>query len=156
MLFSRSQCKTNGKFFPRSDADEVIGIACSVTDINCKDEPSTAPDSKHKMFGFCLKSVKPRTMAAYTFWYDDERELLSDFLFFVTRVINADVIEHYNGSGFDLPYLVNRAAHLGLPNFNLMGRSRNRRLNLSQMTNKGKEKNFVEIEARVSPGVTPR
>ena len=38
------------------------------------------------------------------------------------RIADPDIITGYNINNFDMPYLLNRAKHLNVPNFHFMGR----------------------------------
>ena len=50
-----------------------------------------------------------------------ETELLQKWAEFV-RQSDPDIITGYNIQNFDLPYLLNRAKHLNVPNFHFLGR----------------------------------
>lgn len=57
--------------------------------------------------------------------FEDERELLLRWRDLVLEA-DPDVIIGYNMVNFDLPYLLNRAETLGIPQFWTWGRIRNR------------------------------
>lgn len=141
-VFLDIECVTNGKFFPRSDQDHVIQVSLSLNRLHDK--------GHYTSYLFSLREVREVPNADHIFWYDDEREMLRELYLFLVTVVDPDVIGHHNGNGFDLPYLVNRAAILGLPDFNLLGRSLEKRVYLYQQENKGRDKHFADLEGRVN------
>ena len=55
--------------------------------------------------------------------FETEAEMLLAWRDFMLQV-DADVITGYNIVNFDVPYLLNRAEHLKLPDFSVFGRAR--------------------------------
>jgi len=71
---------------------------------------------------FCLKSCSP-IPGCKIYAYDTERQLLTEWAKFV-RKMDADILTGYNIVNFDLPYLLNRAAYLKIPEFAYLGRQK--------------------------------
>ena len=70
------------------------------------------------------------------------------------REVDPDVITGYNICNFDLPYLLNRARHLKLNNFNYLGRMKDLKSvikeTMIQSKQMGKRENkSINIEGRV-------
>ena len=70
------------------------------------------------------------------------------------RLADPDIITGYNINNFDLPYLLNRAKHLNVPNFHFMGRVKGIKSQIKetilQSKQMGKRENkVINIEGRV-------
>ena len=74
---------------------------------------------------FCLNSCSP-IAGAKVYCYETEKEMLREWAKFV-RKLDPDILTGYNIVNFDLPYLIERAKVLSLPNFSYLGRQKNAR-----------------------------
>jgi len=84
---------------------------------------------------------------AEVFEFEKEEELLMDFRDFVLAT-DPDIITGYNIVNFDWPYLLNRAETLGIRDFCVLGRNRDRtRLRVNDFG--GRVVNEVNIDGRV-------
>lgn len=135
------ECNTNGKRFPVSDKDAIVALSIVAAKLE---------DKIPRKYVFSLKSVRKVRDADEIFWYNSERELVDEFHTFLTKILNPDQYEHMNGNQFDWPYLINRARILGLPNFDLIGRSLTKRVYFEVLTNKFREKHFVHMDGRIN------
>ncbi|PRW18348.1 DNA polymerase delta catalytic subunit [Chlorella sorokiniana] len=111
------ECQGRKGHFPEPDKDPVIQIASLVTEFGQK-----GPTVRNIM---TLKSCAPIT-GAEVMSFEDERELLLRWRDLVLEA-DPDIIIGYNIVNFDLPYLLNRADTLKIPQFWTWGRIRNRR-----------------------------
>ncbi|KAJ7105079.1 ribonuclease H-like domain-containing protein [Mycena crocata] len=112
------ECLGREGVFPQPDVDSVIQISNMVSilgiHISCQ---TTAPFIRNVFtFGTC-SSIPGATVLSY----DDEALLLQAWSDFV-RQADPDLIIGFNIGGFDLPYLLDRAAALHLPQFPFLGR----------------------------------
>jgi DNA polymerase elongation subunit (family B) len=106
----------NGDRMCRYATDPVLSVAAYLYE--------TGAERGCAAFAFEVGSCDPQP-GARVFFYRDDRALLSDFRKFVIRC-RCDVLAAHNGNGFDLPYLVSRAKHLGLGDWDLLGPLRRR------------------------------
>ncbi|KAL4435029.1 hypothetical protein ABPG77_003854 [Micractinium sp. CCAP 211/92] len=111
------ECQGRKGHFPEPDKDPVIQIASLVTEFG-----KTAPTVRNIM---TLKSCAPIS-GAEVMSFEDEKDLLLRWRDLVLET-DPDVIIGYNIINFDLPYLLNRADTLKIPQFWTWGRIRNRR-----------------------------
>lgn len=108
---------TKGKpHFPKANLDEcsVIQIA-NVLTVQGED----APRAKNV---FVLNGCAD-IPGAKVYSFHSERDLLLAWAAYIITV-DPDVITGYNIVNFDFPYLLDRARHLGIPEFNFLGRLR--------------------------------
>lgn len=111
------ECQGRKGHFPEPEHDPVIQIASLVTEFGKKQ-----PAVRNIM---TLKSCAPIT-GAEVMSFDDEKALLLRWRDLVLEA-DPDIIIGYNIVNFDLPYLLNRADTLKIPQFWTWGRLRNRR-----------------------------
>ncbi|PSC71316.1 DNA polymerase delta catalytic subunit [Micractinium conductrix] len=111
------ECQGRKGHFPEPEKDPVIQIASLVTEFG-----KTTPTVRNIM---TLKSCAPIS-GAEVMSFEDEKQLLLRWRDLVLET-DPDVIIGYNIINFDLPYLLNRATTLQIPQFWTWGRLRNRR-----------------------------
>ena len=102
--------------FPEAKLDPVIQIA-SLVSVQGQDRPAVRNI-------LTLKSCAP-IAGAEVMSFEDERDLLMRWRDLLLET-DPDVIIGYNIVNFDLPYLLERADTLGIPQFGTWGRLRNR------------------------------
>ncbi|KAH9475065.1 DNA polymerase delta catalytic subunit [Psilocybe cubensis] len=100
---------------PNAQEDSVLQIGCMAANYG-----QTNP---YLRTIFTLKSCSP-IEGAQVLSYDNERELLMAFRNFVIEV-DPDVVTGYNIAQFDIPFLLNRADALEIPEFPYLGRVKN-------------------------------
>jgi DNA polymerase delta subunit 1 len=101
------ECAGRKGIFPEANVDPVIQIANVV---------SRYGESKPFVRNvFCMDTVSP-IVATQILSFSNEGEMLMKWRDFLEEV-DPDVIIGYNTSGFDFPYLLDRAKHLKLPKF---------------------------------------
>lgn len=98
--------------FPTADKDPVIQI-CAYLLVQGEDEPRFS-------VAFVLDTCSPIVGSAL-YQFEDERHLLMAWHNFI-RIIDADIITGYNIARFDWPYLVERAATIGINEFGELSR----------------------------------
>ncbi|KAI8981525.1 ribonuclease H-like domain-containing protein [Pilobolus umbonatus] len=108
------ECIVREKVFPQAQVDPVIQIA-SVVQV----QGQTSPFINNI---FTLNTCAP-IEGAHVLSFADERDLLSKWSKFFEEV-DPDVVVGYNTSKFDIPYLIDRAKFLGIPQFANLGRIR--------------------------------
>lgn len=69
--------------------------------------------------------------------FDTEEHLLESWAEFV-RTVDPDLLTGYNINNFDMPYLLDRAKHLKLRNFNFLGRIKSTRSVVKEVMNQTK------------------
>jgi DNA polymerase delta subunit 1 len=106
------ECAGRKGIFPDASIDSCIQIASVI-----KEFGSQAPMYRAI---FCLGSCA-QIPDAHVFAFESEMEMLSAWSSFFNRA-DPDVVIGYNISNFDFPYLLERARHLGLSDFSLLGR----------------------------------
>jgi DNA polymerase delta subunit 1 len=106
------ECAARKGCFPEADKDPVIQIANLVSV-----HGQTDPIVKNV---FVLGSCTP-IVGAHVLTFDSERELLEAWRQFFSE-IDPDVVIGYNTANFDIPYLMDRAATLGVHSFPFLGR----------------------------------
>lgn len=109
-------CTTNQGHFPEAQHDPVIQIASLVTVMG-----ESSPVVKNVM---TLRDCAP-IAGAEVMSFDDEKELLLRWRDLILET-DPDIIIGYNIVNFDLPYLLDRATTLNIPQFWTWGRMRNR------------------------------
>lgn len=101
------ECAGRKGIFPEANQDPVIQIANVVTKYGEK-----KPFIRNV---FCLDTTSS-IVATQILEYEKEDKMLSDWQQFLIRV-DPDIIIGYNISNFDFPYLLDRAKHLKVANF---------------------------------------
>lgn len=95
-----------------------------------------------------LEDADSPLQSAVKFEFADEKELLHAFASFVSDS-DPDLVLAHNGNGFDWPFLVRRAEHLGLSSFGLMvGRYLKKKPYMSEEKVKGHTRHNCEIPGR--------
>jgi DNA polymerase delta subunit 1 len=109
------ECAGRKGIFPEASQDSVIQIASMMT-IHGENKPRIRNV-------FTLKSCG-HIVGSEVFCYEKEEELLLAWSRFF-RAADPDVIIGYNITNFDIPYLLDRAAHLKVNDFAMLGRIAN-------------------------------
>ncbi|ESQ31505.1 hypothetical protein EUTSA_v10003565mg [Eutrema salsugineum] len=118
------ECAGRKGHFPEAKHDPVIQIANLVT-LQGEDQPFV----RNVM---TLKSCAP-IVGVDVMSFETEREVLLAWRDFI-RDVDPDIIIGYNICKFDLPYLIERAATLGIDEFPLLGRVKNSRVRVRDST----------------------
>ncbi|KAH6850735.1 DNA polymerase family B-domain-containing protein [Chaetomium sp. MPI-CAGE-AT-0009] len=108
------ECAGRKGIFPEAHTDSVIQIANVVTKYGDK-----KPFVRNV---FCLDTTSP-IVATQVMSFDKEEQMLSAWRDFLIEV-DADIITGYNISNFDFPYLLDRAKHLKVRDFEYWSRTR--------------------------------
>jgi DNA polymerase delta subunit 1 len=92
-------------------------------------------------------------VGSHVYSCDREADLLDRWAMFV-READPDIITGYNINNFDLPYLINRARHLGVRNFPYLGRVANTKSEIKETMIQSKqmgrrENKTINVEGRV-------
>ncbi|EGD74190.1 polymerase [Salpingoeca rosetta] len=138
------ECAGRKGVFPEPDKDPVIQIANMV-----QVEGESKPFVRNVFtLGTCAPIVGSKVIACKT-----EIELLESWSAFV-RECDPDIVTGYNITNFDLPFLMNRAKHLGARKFPYLGRLRNVQSKLSETKFSSKaygtrESKVTSMEGRV-------
>lgn len=109
------ECAGRKGIFPEANHDPVIQIANMVMRQGEKE-----PFLRNV---FTLNTCAP-IVGSQVLSYPTEREMLEKWSDFV-RALDPDILTGYNINNFDVPYLLNRAAHLKVHNFEYLGRIKN-------------------------------
>lgn len=138
------ECAGRKGIFPEPNHDPVIQIANMVIR-----QGETEPFLRNV---FTWKSCAP-IVGSQVLSYDKEEQLLDAWAEFV-RECDPDILTGYNINNFDVPYLINRAKHLKVKNFEFLGRIKNIRSVIKetviQSKQMGKRENkSVNFEGRV-------
>ncbi|XP_053671601.1 DNA polymerase delta catalytic subunit [Anopheles nili] len=138
------ECAGRKGIFPEAQHDPVIQIANMVIR-----QGEQEPFLRNV---FTLKSCGP-IVGAQVLSYETEQELLDKWACFV-RELDPDILTGYNINNFDVPYLLNRASHLKVKNFEYLGRVTNIRSIIKDTVIQSKqmgrrENKFVNFEGRV-------
>ncbi|CAI9108744.1 OLC1v1008422C1 [Oldenlandia corymbosa var. corymbosa] len=138
------ECAGRKGHFPEPTHDPVIQVANLVT-LQGEDQPFV----RNVM---TLKSCAP-IAGVDVMSLDTEKEVLLAWRDFI-REVDPDIIIGYNICKFDLPYLIQRAEVLGLPEFPILGRIRNSRVRVRDTTFSSRqygtrESKEVTVEGRV-------
>ncbi len=107
------ECAGRKGIFPEANVDPVIQIANVVTKYGDK-----KPFVRNV---FCLDTTSP-IVATQIFSFTDEKQMLSSWRNFLEKV-DPDIITGYNIANFDFPYLLDRAKHLKVQNFEYWSRT---------------------------------
>lgn len=138
------ECAGRKGVFPEAEVDPVIQIASLVT-IHGQAEPIIKNV-------FVLNTCAPITGAS-VYSFETESQLLRAWREFVVTA-DVDLITGYNINNFDLPYLINRAAALGVTDFPFLGRVRGEKTTMRDTTFSSKafgtrENKEIAISGRV-------
>ncbi len=107
------ECAGRKGIFPEANVDPVIQIANVVTKYGDK-----KPFVRNV---FCLDTTSP-IVATQILSFNDEKQMLSSWRNFLEKV-DPDIITGYNIANFDFPYLLDRAKHLKVQNFEYWSRT---------------------------------
>ncbi|KAH8898496.1 DNA polymerase delta catalytic subunit [Thozetella sp. PMI_491] len=108
------ECAGRKGIFPEPNMDPVIQIANVVTKYGDK-----KPFVRNV---FCLDTTSP-IVATQILAFSDEKDMLSSWRDFLEKV-DPDIITGYNIANFDFPYLLDRARHLKVRDFDYWSRTR--------------------------------
>ncbi|XP_058461751.1 DNA polymerase delta catalytic subunit [Malaya genurostris] len=138
------ECAGRKGIFPEPQHDPVIQIANMVIR-----QGEQEPFLRNV---FTLKGCAP-IVGSQVLSYDSEQELLDKWASFV-RELDPDILTGYNINNFDIPYLLNRASHLKVKNFEYLGRVTDIRSVIKETVIQSKqmgrrENKFVNFEGRV-------
>ncbi|XP_058835484.1 DNA polymerase delta catalytic subunit [Topomyia yanbarensis] len=138
------ECAGRKGIFPEPQHDPVIQIANMVIR-----QGEQEPFLRNV---FTLKACAP-IVGSQVLSYDSEQELLDKWASFV-RELDPDILTGYNINNFDIPYLLNRAHHLKVKNFEYLGRVTDIRSVIKETVIHSKqmgrrENKFVNFEGRV-------
>lgn len=109
------ECAGRKGIFPEPQHDPVIQIASMVIR-----QGELEPYVRNV---FTLKSCAP-IVGSQVLSFESESEMLAKWSDFF-RELDPDIITGYNINNFDWPYLINRAKHLKVENFDFLGRIKN-------------------------------
>lgn len=138
------ECQGRKGHFPEAQHDPVIQIASLVTVFGEK-----SPAVKNILtLGSCAPITGAEVMS-----FNDEKQLLMRWRDLMVET-DPDIIIGYNIVNFDLPYLLDRATTLGLPQFHAWGRLRGRKVRIRDARFSSKaygthEYKEITIEGRV-------
>ncbi|XP_034110049.1 DNA polymerase delta catalytic subunit [Drosophila albomicans] len=138
------ECAGRRGIFPEAKMDPVIQIANMVIR-----QGESEPFIRNV---FTLKECAP-IIGSQVLCYDKEQQLLDKWAAFV-REVDPDILTGYNINNFDIPYLLNRAAHLKVQGFEYLGRIKNIRSVIKEQVLQSKqmgrrENQYVNFEGRV-------
>ncbi|EDW18790.1 DNA polymerase delta catalytic subunit isoform X2 [Drosophila mojavensis] len=138
------ECAGRKGIFPEAKVDPVIQIANMVIR-----QGETEPFIRNV---FTLKECAP-IIGSQVLCFAQETQLLDKWGAFV-REVDPDILTGYNINNFDVPYLLNRAAHLKVKNFEYLGRIKNIRSVIKEQVLQSKqmgrrENQYVNFEGRV-------
>ncbi|KAG9457177.1 hypothetical protein H6P81_001685 [Aristolochia fimbriata] len=138
------ECAGRKGLFPEPTHDPVIQVANLVT-LQGEDQPFIRNIMTLKS---CAPIVGVDVMSFHT-----EKDVLLAWRDFI-REVDPDIIIGYNICKFDLPYLIERAEALKIPEFPILGRIRNSRVRIKDTTFSSRqlgmrESKEVTIEGRV-------
>nr|XP_031863513.1 DNA polymerase delta catalytic subunit [Kwoniella shandongensis]KAA5530585.1 DNA polymerase delta catalytic subunit [Kwoniella shandongensis] len=106
------ECAGRKGIFPEANIDPVIQIAAMVT---------RHGESKPFVRNVFTLNTCAHIVGSQVIEFQDERQMLQEWRKFVEKA-DPDVIIGYNTSNFDLPYLLDRAKALKIPDFAFLGR----------------------------------
>ncbi|ORX91873.1 hypothetical protein K493DRAFT_325449 [Basidiobolus meristosporus CBS 931.73] len=138
------ECAGRKGVFPEASMDPVIQIASMVT---------VQGQSKPFIKNVFTLDTCASIVGTEIFSFQDEAEMLSKWRDFLVE-IDPDVVIGYNIANFDLPYLLDRAAHLKVDNFAYLGRmkfiqSQVRDTRFSSRAYGTRENKAVNMEGRI-------
>ncbi|EDV52183.1 DNA polymerase delta catalytic subunit [Drosophila erecta] len=138
------ECAGRKGIFPEAKMDPVIQIANMVIR-----QGEREPFIRNV---FTLNECAP-IIGSQVLCHDKETQMLDKWSAFV-REVDPDILTGYNINNFDFPYLINRAAHLKVKNFEYLGRIKNIRSVIKEQMLQSKqmgrrENQYVNFEGRV-------
>ncbi|KAL8577740.1 DNA polymerase delta catalytic subunit [Nucella lapillus] len=138
------ECAGRKGVFPEADKDPVIQIANMVMRQGDSD-----PFVRNV---FTLNTCAP-VVGSQVLSFPKEQQMLAKWSAFV-REVDPDIITGYNIQNFDLPYLLNRAAHLKVSSFPYLGRIQDTQSKVKEAMFQSKqmgrrENKVINIEGRV-------
>jgi DNA polymerase delta subunit 1 len=136
------ECAGRKGHFPEAKHDPVIQIANLVT-LQGEDHPFV----RNVM---TLKSCAP-IVGVDVMSFETEREVLLAWRDLI-RDVDPDIIIGYNICKFDLPYLIERAATLGIEEFPLLGRVKNSRVRVRDSTFSSRQQGIRESKETTIEG----
>ncbi|XP_065216976.1 DNA polymerase delta catalytic subunit [Planococcus citri] len=136
------ECAGRAGVFPEPKFDPVIQIANVVS---CHGKAERIITNV-----FTLKSCDP-IVGCDVISFESEKDMLKRWAEFV-RIVDPDVITGYNINNFDLPYLIDRANHIKVDDFTLLGRERNKKSVVKSHTIQSKQMGKRVIKSINSEG----
>lgn len=138
------ECAGRKGIFPEANHDPVIQIANMVIR-----QGDAEPFLRNV---FTLNTCAP-IVGSQVLSHTTESELLNAWANFI-REVDPDILTGYNINNFDIPYLLNRANHLKVSNFEYLGRIKNIRSVIKDTVIQSKqmgrrENKYVNFEGRV-------
>lgn len=106
------ECAGRKGIFPEAQIDPVIQIASMVT---------RHGENKPFIRNVFTLNTCAHIVGSQVLEFKDERDLLMEWSKFIEEA-DPDMIIGYNSANFDLPYLLDRAKALKIPNFAFLGR----------------------------------
>lgn len=154
------EMKTNGKNFPKAkgdkkrheEGDPIIQWGICMGKLDDSDIYEN-----EQIYVFCNgqtddfdKDSTYKKDGGQVFSFGTEREMLIHFIAFISAM-DPDFVIHYNGNGFDFPYLLDRMSELGLESLSpYIGRSTSRPVRCTSREVKGKPQYEVEVIGRIN------
>ena len=138
------ECAGRKGIFPEPNHDPIIQIANMVVR-----QGEREPFIRNVFtLGSCAQIVGSDVIS-----YENEGEMLAGWARFI-RESDPDIITGYNINNFDLPYMLNRAKHLKVKDFDFLGRIRNMRSVIKETVLQSKqmgrrENKSINIDGRV-------
>lgn len=139
------ECVSLTGAFPDPKRDPVTNINLLVYEID-------KPNEIIADVGLVLGSVPRdagREGTQRIFCYETEKEMLDDFGALKASIFDPDVEKHFNGKGFDEPYLYDRALHLGCNNY--LNSTRNAKVEIFKRVDKKSSKQTGDREGFLTP-----
>lgn len=139
------ECVSLTGAFPDPKRDPITNINFQVYEID-------RPNEVIADVGLVLGSVPRdagRTGTQRIFCYETEKEMINDFGALKASIFDPDVEKHYNGKGFDEPYLFDRALYLGCNNY--LNSTRNLKVELFKRVDKKSSKQTGDREGFLVP-----
>ena len=139
------ECAGRKGIFPEPQHDRVIQIANMVVR-----QGEREPFIRNVFtLGSCAQIVGSHVIS-----YEKEADMLDGWASFI-RECDPDIITGYNIINFDIPYLLNRAKHLNVKNFDFLGRISNTRSVIKETVLQSKqmgrrENKQINIDGRVT------
>lgn len=112
-------------------------------------------DEEPKDFGFTVGYTEDIPECAAVFWYSDESSMLKGLIDFIIEM-DPDILVHFNGNGFDFPYLMDRCSYLGIHGFDFIGRSTSKRVGSIRRVKKQKDTWTLDIPGRLNNDIMVR
>ena len=131
------ECAGRKGIFPEANIDPVIQIAAMVTrqGKSVIKSPLTLGETRPFVRNVFTLNTCAHIVGSQVLEFKDEKALLLEWRKFVEKV-DPDMIIGYNISNFDLPYLLDRAKALKIPEFAFLGRLRGKRDSFPRLTDR--------------------